>query len=441
VYSDPVVEGWIEAALEDGTTGIIPYDLPDARGGVAQLYHNPAHEIILSGPFETGKTYGVLAWFHWLMCNTPNAKGLWVRKTYNSLIGSACETYERKILPIPPGHPDSHVSAFGGERPQMYQYSNGGEIILGGLDRPEKFLSAEFDYIYINQVEEISLSAYEMLTGRATGRAGNTDHPQILGDCNPSYPGHWILARHSTGDLEFYEQLHKHNPILYDEQGHITEQGQRTMFGLKKLTGVRRQRGLDGLWVAAEGAIYDNFSYSENVTTEAEYQEGLPVFWGVDDGYAEGGGLGTLGYHPRAFVLSQQRHDGGFNVFAEYYKTLQLPEASIQEVLSWPYPEPDLALVDSSAAELRRRLVDYNIFNGAASHRVADGIKVVRRYICDGDGVRMLHIHPRCKNLIRELQSYRYDENSHVSEAGEPKPLKMDDHCADALRYLLFNFR
>ena len=408
---------------------------------MAKLYGNYAHEIILSGPFQTGKTFGVIAWFHWRMCQTHNAKGLWVRKTYNSLIGSACETYERKILPFPPGHPDSRVRAFGGERPQKYLYSNGSEIVLGGLDKPEKFLSAEFDYIYINQVEEIPQAAYEMLTGRATGRAGNTDSPQILGDCNPSYPGHWILARHSAGMLEFYEQLHEHNPTLYDDAGTITALGQATMINLEKLTGVRRQRGLEGLWVAAEGAIYDNFSYSENVTEAADYNPDWPVYWGVDDGYAEGGGLGTPGHHPRAFVLANQRPDGGFNVFAEYYRTLQLPEASIQEVLSWPYHEPDLALVDSSAAELRRRLVDNNIFNGAASHRVADGIKVVRRFICDGSGQRLLHIHPRCVNLIRELQSYRYDEHSKMSEAGEPKPLKLDDHLPDATRYLLFNFR
>jgi phage terminase large subunit len=406
--------------------------------------HVPGYEHYLaegSWHHNTGKTYGALVWFHWLMCNTPNAKGLWVRDTYNNLINSACETFERKVLPLPPEHPDSPVQVFGGERPQRYLYSNGGEILLGGLDKPGKFLSAEFDYIYINQVEDIPLTAYEMLTARADGRAGNTIHPQVLSDCNPSYPGHWLLARHSVGDLEMFEQLHIHNPMLYDSAGNLTGRGREVMTNLNKLTGIRRQRGLEGLWVAAEGAIYDNFSYAENVTEAAEYNPDLPVFWGVDDGYAEGGGLGTPGYHPRAFVLANQRNDGGFNIFAEYYKTLQLPEASINEVMSWSYHEPDLALVDSSAAELRRRLTDKDIFNGAASHRVADGIKVVRRFLCDGSGKRSLHIHPRCKNLIRELQGYRYDDKFSSSEAGEPKPLKIDDHLVDALRYLLFNFR
>ena len=53
----------------------------------------------------------------------------------------------------------------------------------------------------------------------------------------------------------------------------------------------------------------------------------------------------------------------------------------------------------------------------------------------------MLKIHPRCVNLIREMQMYRYDDKTKVSEAGEPKPLKLDDHLTDALRYLIWNFR
>lgn len=375
------------------------------------------------------------------MCQTPNAKGLWVRDTYNNLINSACETFERKVLPVHPDHPESAVTKFGGERPQKYQYRNGGEILLGGLDKPGKFLSAEFDYIYINQVEDIPLAAYEMLTGRADGRAGNTDTPQILSDCNPSYPGHWILQRRSSGALLFYEQLHIHNPLLYDQQGNLTPTGKEVMERLNTLTGIRRLRGLENKWVAAEGAVYDNFSLSENVTPEAEYQPDWDVYWGVDDGYAHGDGPGTAGYHPRVILLGQQRPDGSFNIFDEYYRTLQLPEASIQDVLERPYAPPRMALVDSSAAELRRRIADKGILNAGATHKVSDGIKVVRRYICDGTGVRQLFIHPRCVNLIRELQSYRYDDRASTVDAGEPKPLKMDDHCMDALRYLLFNFR
>ena len=91
------------------------------------------------------------------------------------------------------------------------------------------------------------------------------------------------------------------------------------------------------------------------------------------------------------------------------YETQQLPEASIDDVLDRPYNRPYLAQVDSSASELMRRINSYGITTGKATHRVTEGIKVTRRFICDGHDVRSLMIHPRCVNLIRELQSYRYN--------------------------------
>jgi PBSX family phage terminase large subunit len=206
-------------------------------------------------------------------------------------------------------------------------------------------------------------------------------------------------------------------------------------------TGTFAAQELDAAFVSFEGLIFDNFSLADNVTEEADYNPSLDVYWGVDDGYAHGGGEGTMGFHPRAVVLCQVQPDGSVYIFDEYYRTLQLPEATINELLERPYNPPVLAKVDSSAAELRRRLHDAGIMSGGATHRVVDGIKVMRRFICDGNGVRLLKIHPRCKHLIRELQTYRYDDKGQRVEAGEPKPLKMDDHSIDSTRYILWNFR
>jgi phage terminase large subunit len=429
------------SARQQPGSDIIPYDLPHVRGGCAKLYHNHAPEIILHGPYETGKTFGVLAWFHWLMCQYPNAKGLWIRNVYKDLISSACETYERKVLGGCIDEANSPVKKYGGEKPEKYLYRNGSEIILKGLDRPGGLLSAEFDFIYINQAEEIDLATYEILTGRATGRAGNAPFTQVMGDCNPSFPGHWILERHHDGALELYQQMHEDNPALFDDDGNITRQGTETMRRLNLMTGARYERGRLGLWTQAEGAVYDNFSLEYNVTTDAEYNPDKHTYWGCDDGYAHGDGPGSVGFHPRAFVVAQQRGDGGFNVFDEYYQTLTLPEKSIDDFLARGYHKPRLAMVDSSAVELRRRLADKGIMNAGGSHKITDGIKIVRRFICDGNDVRLLKIHPRCKNLIRELQAYRYDDRSSMVDAGEPRPLKVDDHLVDALRYLLYNFR
>lgn len=183
------------------------------------------------------------------------------------------------------------------------------------------------------------------------------------------------------------------------------------------------------------GAVYDQFSVTEggNVTTDAEYNPDLPVWWGVDDGYVYGDGPGTASYHPRVILFGQFTAQGGLHIFDEYVQAGELSEVSIANALAKPYTRAIEAYIDSSAAELTARLWDTGIYTFPSTHRVIEGIKNVRRLVCDGQGVRLLKVHPRCREMIREMQTYRYD----MRDTGtEPKPLKLDDHTQDALRYL-----
>ena len=137
-----------------------------------------------------------------------------VRKTRKSLLGSAVVTYEKKVLPAPPDD-YSPIRKYGGERPEFYIYPNGSKLTIGGLDDADKYLSAEYDYIYVNQAEEISLDEWEKLCGRATGRAANAPYPQVLADCNPGNPNHWILQKQTLNRIK---TTHQDNPTLFDHE-------------------------------------------------------------------------------------------------------------------------------------------------------------------------------------------------------------------------------
>lgn len=182
--------------------------------------------------------------------------------------------------------------------------------------------------------------------------------------------------------------------------------------------------------------VYPTFS-AENVSEEAEYNESWPVWWGVDDGYAFGQGPGHYDYHPRVVLLGQFTPIGGLNIFAEYYECL-IPDynLTIDTVEGWGYPTPELVSVDSSASMFRAAFNLRGLHNIGATHKVEEGIKNLRRLICDANDVRLLKIHPRCQNLIREMEGYKNDESSTQSKTGERKPMKLDDHGPDALRYL-----
>lgn len=189
------------------------------------------------------------------------------------------------------------------------------------------------------------------------------------------------------------------------------------------------------------GIVYDNFSTdieAGNVSYDAEYNPDLPVVWGVDDGYVFGNGPGSITYHPRIILFGQFTPRGGLNIFDEYVAAGEVEEISIANALARPYAKPEAAYVDSSAAQLKARIWSMGIQTVGATHKVAEGIKNVRRLICDGQGQRLLKYHPRCKVCIREHQTYRYD--THAAN-GDPKPLKIDDHTTDATRYMAHRLR
>jgi phage terminase large subunit len=86
-------------------------------------------------------------------------------------------------------------------------------------------------------------------------------------------------------------------------------------------------------------------------------------------------------------------------------------------------------VVDPSAASfiVALRVAGYIVI--PAKNDVMDGIKRVSSLIAK----RRLSIHSSCKGLIAEMERYLWDEKA--SRYGEEKPLKIDDHAPDALRY------
>ena len=118
-------------------------------GAAAKLQTYDGAETIIAGPYETGKTISALHKLHQILCAYPNVHALAVRQTYKSLIHSAIVTFNDKILLYPPEHPKCPIIKYGGKKPEWYDYPNGSRLVLGGMDTPDKFLSAEFDVIYV----------------------------------------------------------------------------------------------------------------------------------------------------------------------------------------------------------------------------------------------------------------------------------------------------
>ena len=257
-------------------------DTPTFRGAAKEIQSIRAScEFLLSGPYETGKTFAVLYLLDTLLRIFPNSRAAILRKVRLWLNSTALETW-RTVIALRGG-----VTVYGGERPEWYDYKNGSRVYIGGLDNPGNSLSGERDFIYINQAEELNVEDWETITTRATGRAAHAivdgmPIGMVVGDCNPGPADHWILRR---PQLELHESRHEDNPTLYDDTGELTARGVQTMGRLDALTGVRYQRGRMGRWVGAEGAYYTQLDEARHVVTMPE-RVGWPVWAGLDYGFS-----------------------------------------------------------------------------------------------------------------------------------------------------------
>lgn len=247
---------------------------------------------VLSGPFETGKTWAAL----WRLDSEAraNPKGQYaiVRKIRNDMDGTVLVTW-KKLIAIRGG-----VSVFGGEKVQWYDYANGARVWIGGLDRPEKTLSGERDGIYVNQVEELDEKDWEMLTRSTTGRGAVTATPMLFGDCNPSAEDHWIIQRRDSGSLTMLESRHEDNPTLFHDDGTQTEQGVATIKDLDDLTGALYWRGRMGLWVGAEGQHFEAWDEKKHVIAPRTITGDWIIWGGLDYGFGHPFASGVLGLDP-----------------------------------------------------------------------------------------------------------------------------------------------
>jgi hypothetical protein len=385
--------------------------------------------MLLTGSAGGGKSRLAAEKLHGFCLRYPGATALLLRKARVSITNSTAELLKRAVIGTDPRV--IHVPS-----KSRFEYANGSVLMYTGLDdegqrQRLRSIGAEggVDIAWIEEATEFEEDDFNAVLARLRGRAAHWR--QIILSCNPDAPTHWIYTRLILGGgAKVYTSVAADN--VYNPEDYQAR--------LASLTGVEGDRLARGQWVQASGIVYDVWADPGNVTEDAEYiPDGGDVLWGVDDGYSGAldatTGQYTANSHPRVIGLYQLRHDGTIARFAESYRVQTLSEAQIADVLALPYPVPEYAVVDSSAAELRGRLQDQGIGTYGGTHSVEEGIKVLRRFIApDANGRRRFLVHPRCTHFRAEMASYRYD-------AATGKPVKQFDHGPDEARMMAWRLR
>lgn len=388
-------------------------------------WRDRAFILLLTGKKGGGKSHLAAEKVHAYLLKYPGAVALGLRKAREFATKSIVPRMERVI------GADPRITY--GAQAHTFAYANGSRMYVGGMkdDSQREALRSmpDVDILWMEEANAFSEADFGEAVSLIRGNAA--PWRQIILSTNPDGPLHWIKLRlMDGGEASIHRSGFEDNP--YNPPDYARN--------LQLLVGIQRQRLVLGEWSQAEGLVFDNYSDELNVTDEADYKEGRPVYWACDDGYVKGDGLGSISYHPRIIQLWQHNDWGGLDCFYEYVATGETHEVSIANVLALPYPRPDVSYVDGSAAMFRGELHKHGLQTVNGTHVVVEGIKAVRQLLCDGVGLRLLRIHPRCQNLRYEFQSYQYDPESRAI-SGELKPLKLNDHSIDACRYIVYGRR
>lgn len=234
-------------------------------------------------------------------------------------------------------------------------------------------------------------------------------------NCNPDSPQHWFYTEWIQHAKE-RNALHLHfqledNPSL-DES---------IINRYKSLyTGVFYQRYILGLWVLAEGLVYE-FG-EENITDEQP--QGAEYYISVDYGTLNPFSAGLWSVNGAKAVRIQEYYYDGRG------QKKQLTDEDYCDEIEKLAKDRDITkvIVDPSAASFIIALKRRGFRVQQADNSVLDGIR--RTAVCLRNG--NIKIHRSCKDAIREFGLYRWDEKQ-----TEDKVIKENDHAMDDCRYFV----
>ena len=376
--------------------------------------------IICDGSIRSGKTVSEgISFFIWAFANFQDQNFALCGKTINSFrrnVWTWCKSLLKlRGYTISESRDENKITI-------IYKGKMNYFYIFGGRDERSQDLIQGITLAGV-LFDEVALMP-ESFVNQATGRC-SVAGSKFWFNCNPDNPSHWF-KKNWIEKAESKKLLYLH--FTMDDNLSLSEDIKERYRGL--YVGVFFKRFILGLWVVAEGAIYDMFSEEsncydklpKNIQTYADPV--VAIDYGTTNPLAA---LLCIDDEDKLYIESEYY----FNSRAEGYQ--KTDEQYLDDIDAWlqktlgtnSYPQ---LIVDPSAASfiIAARTRGYRVKE--ADNTVLDGIRQTATLLAK----RILLINKQCKNLIREILGYVWDDNSKVERE---KPLKMNDHAVDAMRY------
>lgn len=233
--------------------------------------------------------------------------------------------------------------------------------------------------------------------------------------CNPGSPEHWFykewICKAKEKNALYLHFAMTDNPSLSEE----TLKKYETYYN-----GVFYDRYIKGLWVVADGLVYDFFGedqITDDLPKRGEYY--ISIDYGTLNPFSAGLWCwdGEKAVRIKEYYYSG-REEKKQKTDEEYYREL--------EKLAGDLPIHRV-IVDPSAASFIECIRRHGRFSvRKADNEVLDGIRITSRLLKLGK----MKIHRSCKDCIREFKLYRWDEKQ-----TSDKVVKENDHAMDECRY------
>lgn len=241
-------------------------------------------------------------------------------------------------------------------------------------------------------------------------------------DTNPEGPQHYVYKEFykKSGERLSSGKLNKQTFAFTLDDNDSLDLEYIESIKLSTPPGMYYDRDILGKWVNPKGVIFDMFN-PETMIKELDIDTKLvTVFAGIDWGFNHKGVISIVGIdsNDNLWVIDEvcerARH---IDWWIEKAKWINKSYGNI------PY------YADTEDAHHRAAFSNKGLKIFSANKRVLAGIELLSLLFHN----HKLFISPKCKNLIKELGLYSWNEK-------DDKPLKENDDSIDALRYAIYSF-
>jgi len=341
----------------------------------------------------------------------PKSRGVIVASTYRNLKDYIIPMLTDELWEkMGSGAWDEMLDSFN-KQDLIIRLRNGSEIYLRSCDDPDNLRGPNLSWFAIDEASRVPGKVWKIMTGRA----------RIAPEKG------WIVTT-PRGRNWIYDEFAKRKRKNYEyftgstlENKALSEDYKKSL--LECYSGSFLAQEVYGQFVGWEGLVYNlNLEDHHRGPIENPKYSIAGVDWGWID--------------PTVILVGQVGFDNHIHIIEEYYRT-KAPMDEVAEVASRMKEEHNVRTFwcDSARPEYIQELRNHGLDARKAKKELDAGISVVNKHL---ESKLLSFDFNACPETIDEADLYHYEEDD-MGSILKSKPVDKNNHCMDALRYLVYS--